>query len=139
MADIVHTVQMHASPAAVFHALIDRSGSHGWHRETKTKPRMGALTDFRFGDGKVVVKMRVAALEEDARVALQCVEGPADWVGTSVTFELAPEGDETVVHFGHRNWREATDRMGRSSAMWAHILFALKSLLETPEPEDLYV
>lgn len=140
MADILHTVQMNASPADVFAALTERAGaSAGWARASSTAPRLHSLSDFRFGDGKVVVRMRIAALEKGAKLAWQCVAGPPDWVGTSVTFDLAREGDDTVVRFAHRGWKEATDLMGRCSATWAHFLFGLKSMLETKEPDDLYV
>lgn len=142
MFDILHTVQVHASPAEVFSALTGRAAqSRGWTRESGTSPRLDSLAEFRFGEGNVLVKMRVAALEDGARVAWRCVEGPPDWIGTLVTFDLArdEDADETVVRFGHRNWKHATDLMGRCSAKWASFLFNLKSLVETPEPDDLYI
>ena len=123
MADIFHRVQMHASPAEVFRALTEQAGLSRWWAR----------------DGKLVVKMRIAEMKDDARVAWQCVEGPPDWIGTDISFDLAEEGDETVVRFGHRNWREATDFMGHCSAKWAYFLFSLKSVLETPEPDDVLI
>jgi uncharacterized protein YndB with AHSA1/START domain len=140
MADILHTVSVHATPEEIFRALTASCGLRaGWARESGTNPRGSSLAEFRFGD--TLVTMRVADLQDDARVSWKCVDGPPDWIGTVVSFELAPDGrgDETIVRFRHRNWREPTDFMGLCSAKWAKILFALKSLVETPEPDDVYI
>src|SRR5947208_2873876 len=95
---IVHTVEMRAPRADVFRALVGRAGParSGWYKESTTAPRMNALSDFRFGAGEVVAKMRVAALEEEARVVWRCVDGPADWIGTDVAFHLIDRGEETI-------------------------------------------
>ena len=64
-----------------------------------------------------------------------------EWVGTKLTFDLAPKGDETVVLFTHADWREPVEFMAHCSARWAYFLLSLKSYLETgkgtPFPEDL--
>jgi uncharacterized protein YndB with AHSA1/START domain len=140
MADITHKIQMRATPAEVWSALTERAGLSGfWSENSRVEAKVDALADFRFGDGKAVAKMRVAEIEKGARVAWRCVDGPPDWIGTDITFDLAREGEDTVVRFKHRNWREVTDFMGHCSAKWAYLLFGLKSLLEMPEPDDLYV
>jgi len=74
-------------------------------------------------------------------VEWRCVGGPAEWVGTSVTFDLTAHEDETVVMFAHSNWREPGEFMAHCSARWAYFLISLKLLVETgtgtPFPEDL--
>jgi uncharacterized protein YndB with AHSA1/START domain len=146
MADIIHAVPMKASAAQVFRAITAPPGLSGGFaregrdgRDGRVRPKVDSLAEFRFGDGKLVAKMRVAEMEDGAHVAWTCVEGPPDWVGTEVTFDLAQDGEETMVRFRHRHWREASDFMGLCSAKWAFLLFSLKSLLETPEPDDLYI
>jgi hypothetical protein len=96
-----------------------------------------AIAEFRLDT--VIAKMRVAQVEDGTSVVWHCVDGPPDWIGTDVAFDLASEGDETIVRFRHRNWRETTDFMGHCSTKWAFLLFDLKSRMETPEPDDLYV
>jgi uncharacterized protein YndB with AHSA1/START domain len=138
MIEINHCVEMNASPAQVYRALTQQAGPSGWwKRDARSALAVDSLAEFRFGE--LVVTMRVDALETGARVAWTCVEGPPDSVGTAISFELAPEGEGTVVRFRHRNWRASSDFMGRCSAKWAYFLFAMKSLLESPEPDDLYV
>jgi hypothetical protein len=126
MADIVHRVQMKAGRAEIFAALA-----------AKASCARNAIAELRLDT--VVAKMEVAEVNEGARVVWRCVDGPADWIGTDVAFDLAAEGDETVVRFRHRNWRETTDFMGHCSTKWAFMLFDLKARVETPEPDDLYV
>jgi hypothetical protein len=140
MAEIIHTVEMHTSPAAVYRALVGRTEPNrgGFTKESCTAPRIDAVGDFRFGDGSIVARMRVSSLQDGARVAWTCVDGPDEWMGTFVTFDLVEAGEETIVRFGHRGWKAASDFMGRTSASWARFLFALKTRLEMPDPEDVY-
>jgi hypothetical protein len=131
MADILHSLHMHATPADVWSALTQRGGpGSSWMRN-------GKVDSLEFRLGALVAKMKLAELEVGARVAWKCVDGPPDWIGTDISFDLLPNGDETVVRFRHRNWKETTDFMGHCSTQWACILFTLKSALETPEPDDL--
>jgi uncharacterized protein YndB with AHSA1/START domain len=137
MIEINHCVEMKATPAQVYRALTQQAGPSGWWRCTnRTALAVDSVADFRFGE--LVVTMRVNALEAGERVEWTCVAGPFDAVGTAISFELAPEGEGTVVRFRHHNWLATSDFMGRCSAKWAYFLFAMKSLLESPEPDDLY-
>jgi uncharacterized protein YndB with AHSA1/START domain len=141
MPDILHTVSMHAPPEDVFRAITARAGLRsGWVRQSDASPSAGSVSEFRVSE-QTSVTMCVAAIDEHAHVAWKCVDGPPHWIGTEVSFELAPGdgGVGTTVRFRHKNWREPTDSMGRSSARWAAILFALKSFLETPDADDVYV
>ena len=124
--DIRHTVQMRASKAEVFRALDERMAR-------------GRFARFaRFCDQKLVVRMQTLDVSAGTRMAWRCVEGPPGWIGTAITFDLAKDGDETIVRFTHENWQETSDLMARTSAKWAEFLFALKSWLETPEADDVY-
>ena len=137
MPEIMHTVQMNASPAQIYCALTDQGPLQGWWTKNRiVEAKVHALADFEL-DRKIVARMRVKELTTATRVVWQCVSGSPDWIGTEITFDLAATGTETLVRFRHRNWREASDFMGVCSAKWARFLFSLKSLLETPEPEDL--
>ena len=125
--DIRHTLQMRATPTEVFRALDERMA------------RGGCTRFARFCDQKLVVTMRTLDVSIGTRMAWRCVEGPPGWIGTDITFDLAKDGDETIVRFAHANWREAPDLMARTSAKWAEFLFALKSWIEIPEADDVYV
>ncbi len=137
MLEIMHTVQMNASPAQIYCALTDQGPLQGWWtKNRRVEARVEALAEFQL-DRRIIVKMRVKELTDGVRIVWQCVAGSPDLIGTEITFDLAAEGSATLVRFRHRHWREASDFMGVCSAKWARFLFSLKSLIETPDPEDL--
>jgi len=121
MADIVHQLRMRAPAEEVFRAVTEE----------------GLLEPWWSGHGKLAVDR--LELEESKRVSWRCVDGPEEWVGTDITFAFAPEGSDTVVRFSHRNWREASDAFARCTTRWGCVLMALKSRVETPEPDDVFV
>jgi hypothetical protein len=71
------------------------------------------------------------------------VDGPADWIGTKVGFDLACDGDWTIVLFRHRGWKEPIEFMHHCSTKWAIYLMSLKSLVETgtgkPYPDEVKI
>jgi hypothetical protein len=102
---------------------------------------VGSRLAFHFDRPEPAAVMAVEALVPPAHVAWRCLEGPDEWVGTTITFDLVPEGDATVVRFAHAGWAEATELMGHCSARWAYFVLSLKLLCETgkgtPFPDDL--
>ena len=74
--------------------------------------------------------MEVAELSPDDRVRWRCVEGPPEWVGTTISFDLKENDGETVVLFTHADWREPVEFMHHCSTKWATFLIGLRSGLE---------
>ncbi len=101
----------------------------------------GSTLEFYFGDPDPAAVVEVTKLDSDGRVGWSCVQGAEEWVGTTISFDLTQEGDETVVMFEHAGWRHPTAFMAHCSARWAYFLLSAKSVLETgtgtPFPEDL--
>ena len=68
---------------------------------------------------------------------------PEDWMGTEILFELAEDDKQTIVIFGHYNWRQANDFLAHCSTKWAIFLMSLKASLETgrgnPFPDDIHI
>jgi hypothetical protein len=87
--------------------------------------------------------MEVLELRPRERVAWRVVDGPAEWIGTTVEFDLRQDGDYTIVLFAHRGWREPVEFMHHCSTKWASFLLSLKSLVETgkgaPAPRDVSI
>jgi uncharacterized protein YndB with AHSA1/START domain len=131
MVDILHKVGIKSSsPAAVYKALTTCEGLSGWWtRDTTGDGAVGGVLLFRFGGGGF--DMKIVELEPAKRVLWQVVDGPQEWVGTTVSFELRQEGDWTIVFFKHQGWREPVEFMHHCSTKWAVFLLSLKSLLET--------
>jgi hypothetical protein len=63
-------------------------------------------------------------LKAQKDVRWRCVEGPVEWVGTDITFQLSKQDGQTIVLFGHRNWREAVEFMYHCSMKLATFLLS---------------
>lgn len=87
--------------------------------------------------------MEVQELNPQKDVRWRCVEGPEEWVGTDITFQLSQQDDQTILLFGHRNWREAIEFTAHCSMKWAVFLLSLREYVETgkgkPSPHDLKI
>ena len=148
MADIMHRVGIKASPAEVYAALATVEGVAGWWTtETTGESKPGGTIDVRFltPQGKDIggMRMEVVALEPDRKVHWRFRDGPEEWIGTDAVFDLVPDGDSTIVLFGHRNWREPVEFMAHCSTKWATFMLSLRELVETgrgkPSPNDIKI
>ena len=148
MADIIHRVGIKAGPDKVFRALSTIDGLAGWWTtDTSGVADEGNTIEFQFRDpnGKIIggFEMEVVKLEPFKRVQWKCVKGPAEWIGTDITFDLKQEKEFTIVLFGHRNWKEAGEFTAHCSTKWATFLMSLKSLVESgagaPFPDDVQI
>ncbi len=58
-----------------------------------------------------------------------------------MTFELPEQDDQTILLFGHRNWREVVESTPHFSTKWVTFLLSLREYVETgkdkPSPKDL--
>ena len=99
------------------------------------------MIKLRFGGGGF--DMKVLELDPAKLVLWEVVDGPAEWVGTRVRWDLKQDGDYTVILFQHQDWREPVEFMYTCSTKWAIFLMSLKSLLETgkgaPDPIDVKI
>lgn len=148
MPDIIHRVGIKAPLAQVHAALTTIEGlARWWTDDTVGDAGLGGGITFSFwSTAKVLVGrmvMRVDAIEPPTQVRWTCIEGPPDWVGTSLTFHLAEHDGQTTVLFGHRDWAEATESMAHCSMKWAVFLLSLREYVETgigrPSPGDLKI
>ena len=147
MVDILHRVGIKASLDEVYQALATREGAAAWWTtNTQGQSKIGGLLKFRFSsDGKEIggFDMKVLELQPGKRVAWQVVEGPAEWIGTKISFDLKQEDDYAIVLFNHQGWNEPVEFMHHCSTKWAIFLMSLKSLVETgkgsPSPDDVRI
>jgi hypothetical protein len=99
------------------------------------------VLQFRFDAGGF--DMKVLENEPADRVRWEVVDGPEEWIGTRVSFELEQDGDHTIVLFRHEGWKEPVEFMHHCSTKWAVFLMSLKSLVETgtgaPHPYDVKI
>ena len=141
MPDILQKVGIKSSSQDdVYNALTTVEGlSRWWTRDTRGVSKVGGELQFRFGEGGF--DMKVLELHPAARVLWQVVDGPDEWIGTTISFDLKQSDDWTIILFKHEGWREPVEFMHHCSTKWAVFLLSLKSLLETgkgaPYPNEI--
>lgn len=144
MSDILHRVGIRSSsPDGVYEALTTIDGLSGWWTSTtQGDSEVGGAIHFRFGD-RGFMDMKVLELDPGRRVLWEVVDGPTEWIGSKVSFELKQEGEQTTVLFKHRGWGEPSEFMHHCSTKWASFLMSLKSFIETgkgaPFPQDVRI
>jgi uncharacterized protein YndB with AHSA1/START domain len=143
MVDILHRVGVRsATPEKVYDALTTVEGLAGWWTDdTKGNGDVGGVLEFRFPEGGF--DMEVTELRPSERVAWRVVDGPQEWIGTTIDWDLRQDGDYTIVLFRHRGWKEPVEFMHHCSTKWGSFLMSLKSLVETgegaPAPRDVRI
>jgi hypothetical protein len=87
--------------------------------------------------------MKVLDAKPGEFVLWQVVDGPEEWIGTRVRFDLKQEDDFTIVLFRHEGWAEPVEFMHHCTTKWAIYLMSLKKLVETgegePSPRDVQI
>jgi uncharacterized protein YndB with AHSA1/START domain len=142
MVDILHRIGATSSPSDVYAALTTVDGLAGWWTEdTSGDGDVGGVLRFRFEVGGF--DMKVLDAQPSELVLWEVVEGPEEWIGTRVRFELKQEDSFTIVLFSHEGWKEPVEFMHHCSTKWATFLMSLKKLVETgkgePAPDDVKI
>jgi len=147
MADILHRVGIKSSVNEVYKALATREGAAAWWTgNTQGESKVGGVLKFTFSANGTEIggfDMKVLELQPAKRVLWQVVEGPQEWIGTKISFDLKQSGEHAIVLFKHQSWKEPVEFMHHCSTKWAIYLMSLKSLVETgkgtPNPNDPHI
>jgi uncharacterized protein YndB with AHSA1/START domain len=143
MVDILHRVAVAKTPPdAVYRALTTIDGLAGWWTtDTSGDASEGGVIAFRFPPGGF--DMKVLEATPGSHVRWEVVDGPQEWVGTTIDWRLHAVDSWTVVMFEHRGWERPVEFMHHCSTKRATYLMSLKNLLETgagaPAPDDVHV
>jgi uncharacterized protein YndB with AHSA1/START domain len=143
MVDILHRIGATTTPDQVYDALITLEGLAGWWTtDTTGDADRGGTVKFRFGQAGGF-DMKVLDLRPNSRVEWEVTDGPEEWIGTHVSFDLTQKDDYTIVLFKHEGWREPVEFMAHCSTKWATFLMSLKQLVETgagdPYPHEVRI
>lgn len=143
MPNILHRIGTKSSPDKAYSALTDCAELGAWWtNDTKGEEQVGGVLHFRFGD-LGFFDMKILELEPLKHVLWQVVDGPAEWIGTKVSFELNQVDEYTIILFKHEGWREPVEFMHHCSTKWATFLMSLKAFIETgkgtPYPNDVII
>jgi len=148
MINIIHRIGIKSSAKQVYNAISTIEGlSHWWTEKVEGDEQIGGKIVFRFLSkaGKEIGKMtmQIQVLNPEKEIQWRCIEGPAEWIGTDVTFELSEQDGQIIIIFRHRNWRKEVEFTAHCSMKWAVFLLSLREYVETgkgnPSPDDLKI
>jgi uncharacterized protein YndB with AHSA1/START domain len=132
MAEFKYLVPINATPEKVYAALATTKGLQGWWTaDSRADETAGGKAEFGFDRRGMVFRMKIEKLEPSKLVVWRCHGDQAEWNGTTLTWNIAREGDATVLRFTQSGWREITDFCAGCNAMWGHLMFRLKAFAET--------
>lgn len=143
MVDILHRIGTRsATPEKVYEALTTIDGLAAWWTvDTTGSAEVGGKVAFRFPVGGF--DMEVIETVPSERVEWRVIDGPEEWVGTTIRWELKQNDDYTIVLFQHQGWKEPVEFMYHCSSKWGSFLMSLKSYVETgegaPAPRDVQI
>jgi uncharacterized protein YndB with AHSA1/START domain len=143
MVDILHRVGVKTpTPKKVYDALTTVDGlANWWTNDTTGTAEVGGVLQFRFPAGGF--DMEVIDHQPSEKVTWKVHDGPEEWIGTTIDWQLRQDDEYTIVMFRHQGWKEPVEFMHHCSTKWATYLMSLKSLVETgegaPAPNDVHV
>ena len=90
MVDIRHRVGVVGAPAsAVYEQLATTSGlQNWWTHDVRGESAVGEKLSFFFGAPDRFFVMEVVELVPDERVTWRVVDGPDEWIDTSITYPV---------------------------------------------------
>ena len=147
MFDILHRVGIKAPMSKVYDAIATPEGVAGWWTTDTTGGRkIGEVVVTKFyADGKLLggFDLEIVEARPASRLTWEVVNGPAEWIGTRISFDLKQEDDYTVILFKHEGWKEPVEFMYHCNTKWGVFLLSLKSLIEggkgQPSPNDVRI
>jgi len=135
MAAIKHLFHINAPKEKVYEAITTIDGlAHWWTVQTSGETGMNGIIEFRF-DAQGFNKMKVTELQPGGKVKWECVDGPPDWIGTTISFWLDENEGKTRVKFEHANWKEANDFFAGCSFAWGRYMESLRQLCQAGKGE----
>ena len=139
MADMLHRMQINASPAKVYEALTTQAGLRGWWTgDSVAEPRVGSVAEFGFGNRATLFCMRTDELIPEERVVWTCVGDVEEWKGTRLIWELRRSNDSTELRFTHGNWRATDGWFATCNSTWGALMYRLKDYAEGKAPGPFF-
>ncbi len=130
MPNILHRLSIDAPPEHVHQLAATRGGIQRWwtgHSVAGDDELGGRLSVYFRDAGNPAATFEVVERGPE-KVVWRCVQGPAEWIDTRITYALRPREDGgTTLVFSHEGWQQESEFMNGCSTNWAAYLMSLKS------------
>lgn len=123
----------------IYHALTTLDGLRAWWtNDVQGESDEGKVLTFTFGSNGGF-DMQVIR-NNDRGIYWKCVNGPEDWVGTQIEFEIHQQREHSQLMFRHTGWDSENSFFHHCSTKWATFLLSLRDYVEKgvgrPYPND---
>lgn len=134
MPDILHRITIDAPTKRVHELLATTDGIGDWWtgRPAEGSTQVDGQFGLYFGDGDAPAAVMRVLSDAPDKVVWRVDEGPDEWVGTVITFDLRPYRENgTTLLFSHGGWKQASEFMSGCSTNWGAYLTSLKTGAES--------
>jgi uncharacterized protein YndB with AHSA1/START domain len=140
MADSLHQVHILASEQTVYNAISQQSGIQSWWTDhCQMAAKEGQTSTLWFDNEKSVFTMRTQKLLPNRRVFWVCEQGPEEWIGTELWWEIQPSpSGGCTLDFKHMNWVKDTGLFPVCNSTWGTLMQQLKVYCETGEQQPWF-
>ncbi len=132
MADSLHQIVIQADPDTIYKALTQDKGIKAWWTDTcDMAEQEGDACLFWFDDRQTCFTMRANKMLPERRVFWVCQDGPTEWVGTELWWEIQTLVDgRCLLDFKHMNWQKDDGIFALCNSTWGNLLQHLKDHCE---------
>ena len=127
MADIRHSLQIAASPEAVYPLVATAEGLAQWWAADITE--FDGAVELGFFNRATVYRLKPIVEIPSSRLEWLCETGQ-EWCGTRLLFHLTAAGNGTLLQFTHGEWQAETDYFVSCTTVWGELMFRLKAAAE---------
>ena len=137
MADSLHQIEIHTDAHTLYQAINSDSGIKSWwtplcHMAQKEGD------NCRISYESLRLILFAQKLLPQKRAFWVCLDGPQDWLGTELWWEIEQLGPKLCrLDFKHMNWQRDDGLFPQANSMWGNLLNKLKDYCECqaiPEP-----
>ncbi|MBI1770633.1 MAG: hypothetical protein HY015_01370 [Bacteroidetes bacterium] len=124
MTDILHRISNQFLARQIYQAILSASGlSKWWTKEVRTTSQVVLLNS--------VLVLRLQKCPLINLYSTNALSGPDEWINTHLFFDLTAERNNTILRFGQKDWKSASDFYCHCNTKWSYFLHSLKSYIET--------
>ncbi len=136
MADLIHSIQISASPDVVYLLVSTGAGFTRWWAADVTEN--SAAVELGFFKRSTLYRLRLQAHQAPKHAEWLCETG-AEWEGTRLIFAIEPKPIGTLLRFTHAGWRSETEYFVSCNTTWGALMMRLKSAAEGKSPGPLFL
>ena len=130
MASIKHLFHISSPREKVYQTVSTVKGiGDWWSVGTNGDYKIGGVVSVPFGN-IVTMKFKPTEMKQNEKVLWECIEGPPDWIGTTIGFTLDENEGKTRVRFEHAGWKETGDHYAACSFSWGRYMESIRQLCQ---------